>query len=229
VQLVGLIALTIVTVALVVAAAVVKPAMDRASGSSAMPVTSLGLGTPTPTTAPIRFAAVGDSITAGDSPNFSAGRTGSLSWVTYAAQHQGLVFAGGWAEGGSKTEKMVANIQPVKADVLVIIAGTNDFGNGVPFSTTTANLDQIVKAIGAPRIVISSVPPRDHFTGTADAYNAQLEQFVKSRGWTWVDAAAGVREGNHYKTGLTIDGTHPTTAAAKILGDAIAQAIQTQR
>lgn len=141
-----------------------------------------------------RFVAVGDSITVGNSMNFSGGSTGNLSWVTYA-RSRNLVFAGGWAASGATTVRMAQSIRPVKADVLVILAGTNDLAQGVPFSVTSADLDRIVETVGAPRVIVSAIPPRDSAPAATADFNASLKDFVASRGWEWVDAPSAVRVG----------------------------------
>jgi lysophospholipase L1-like esterase len=171
-----------------------------------------------------RFVAVGDSITVGNSLNFGGGSTGSLSWVTYA-RSRNLVFAGGWAVAGATTVRMAQNIRPVKTDILVILAGTNDLAQGVPFSVTSADLDRIVETVGAPRVVVSAIPPRDSAPAATAAFNASLKDFVASRGWEWVDAPSAVRVGAMYAPGMSADGVHPTEAGAEALGRAFQAAL----
>lgn len=172
----------------------------------------------------VRFAAVGDSITQGNSLDFSGGVTGSLSWVTYARSPLEL-FAGGWAAGGATTARMAASVRPVRADVVVIIAGTNDLAQGVPFSVTASNIERIVATVGAPRVVVSAIPPRDSAQSTTAAFNASLKAFVAAQGWEWVDAAADLREGERYAPGMSLDGIHPNQAGAEALGHALDVAI----
>jgi lysophospholipase L1-like esterase len=171
-----------------------------------------------------RFVAVGDSITVGNSPAFSDGFTGTLSWVTYARSRK-LLFAGGWAAGGATTLRMAQSIRPVKADVLVILAGTNDLAQGMPFSETAANLNLIVAEIGAPRVVVSAIPPRDSAPTATAAFNVTLQAFVLSRGWDWIDAPSSLRSGAVYAPGMSLDGVHPTGAGAEALGKAFQAAL----
>ena len=176
-------------------------------------------------TGAIRFAAVGDSITQGDSPDFSLGWTGSLSWVTYARSST-LVFSGGWAAGGATSARMAANARPVKADVLVILAGTNDLATGVPFAQTVANLERIVATVGAPRVVVSAVPPRNGSPDATVAFNVELHAAVLAHGWMWTDGPVGLREGTLYAPGMSRDGIHPNQAGAEVLGRALADAMR---
>ncbi len=246
IKLIG-VALLAAGTALLVVAAVMKPAMERAttqgpqtSFSFALPTASGAPSpspssvqarssasptpTPTATAATLRFAAVGDAITEADSSDFAGGQTGSQSWVTYATSPN-LVFSGGWAAAGATTGKIAANVKPLDVDALVIVAGTNDLTQGVSFAQTTANLDQIVAAVGAKRVVVSSIPPRDATPRTTSAFNASLRQLAIQRHWGFVDAAAGVRNGDVYAPGMTFDGVRPTKEAAQIIGKAIAGAM----
>lgn len=184
---------------------------------------------PAPAGQNVTFAAVGDSLTEADSPDFAAGRIGEQSWILHA-EAAGLDFAGGWARWGAPTSLMAANVRPVDADVLVVLAGTNDVARGVPFAETAANIASIVAAAGPERVVVSAVPPVDGTAGPGapDAYadfNARLEDFVRDRGWEWTDAAAGLRDGGRFRPGMSYDGVHPTEAGAKVLGEALAEAI----
>ncbi|MEA5453556.1 SGNH/GDSL hydrolase family protein [Sinomonas sp. JGH33] len=172
----------------------------------------------------VRFAAIGDSITYANSPDFLGGRTGSLSWITYAVGPD-LRFVGGWARGGATTEVMAANAGPEDADVLAIIAGTNDVARNVPFSVTAANLEKIVATVGARRVVVSAIPPRNDNAQGTEAFNEALELFVAQRGWTFVDAVAGVRDGERYAAGMSDDGVHPSEEGARIIGTALGQAL----
>ena len=93
------------------------------------------------------FAAVGDSISDADSPDFAAGDLGAASWATYVVD-DGFAFAGGWAEWGATTAMMADSVGPIEADVLVVLAGTNDVAFGIPFEESAANLDRIIDTVG---------------------------------------------------------------------------------
>lgn len=172
---------------------------------------------------PVMFAAVGDSITEANSPDFSKFRVGNASWVYYASR-KGFEFAGGWSNGGANTASMVANAKPVKADVLVIIAGTNDVGNR-PFAESAANVEAIVRKVGVKRVVISAIPPYNANPQLPVEYNKQMKAFAADKGWTWVDAMAPVRGmDNMWKSGLTSDGKHPTVEGAQLIGEELSRA-----
>lgn len=215
----GLAALAVVAVVLV-ALALTRPGPQA-------PVTALAarsVALASPVAAPLTFAAVGDSITNANSVDFAGLQVGDKSWVRYAAGPQ-LRFAGGWARGGAQTSTMARNAAPVSADVLVIIAGTNDTARGVSFATTSQNLVTIAQKVGAARVIVSAIPPRDSTPDVAVEFNRKLALFATAHGWTFVDAMAGVRDGTVYADGMTRDGTHPSMSGARVIGAALAEAI----
>lgn len=173
---------------------------------------------------PIRMAAVGDSITDGDSMDLAGGVPGPLSWVSYAIA-PGIEFAGGWAEWGATTEQMAAAVrQPLDADVLVILAGTNDAG-WTPHEQIGEHLTRIAESAAVDVVVLSSVPPNDYALGKTAELNEYLERVAVREGWIWVDAAAGLRNGDRYAEGMSYDGVHPSEEGARVIGEAIGAAI----
>lgn len=178
---------------------------------------------PSETEAPLTFAAYGDSITEANSPNYVGGQIGDGSWV-YHAVAAGPQFVGGWADGGAPTTSMVKNAAPVSADALVILAGTNDLGRR-PIEESQANIEAIAATVGAPRVVVSAVPPLNKAPHLATEYNAAMQAFVVSKGWQWVDPMTEVRAGDVWAEGMTSDGTHPTPAAARLIGETISRAL----
>ncbi|MFC7406006.1 SGNH/GDSL hydrolase family protein [Georgenia alba] len=173
--------------------------------------------TPEPADGAIRLAAVGDSITEADSPDFGAGRLGTESWVHHAVGED-VALVGGWAQWGATTAEMAAAVEPEDADVLVIMAGTNDLGGGEPREETLANIRDIAQTVDAEDVVLSAVPPLDRTPDVATALNADLEALARDEGWHWVDAAAAVRDGERFAEGTTVDGVHPTTRGAELIG-----------
>jgi lysophospholipase L1-like esterase len=172
------------------------------------------------------FAAVGDSITDADSPDFAAGVLGASSWTTYVVD-DGFAFAGGWAEWGATTAMMADSVGAVDADVLVVLAGTNDVAFGIPFEDSAANLDRIAGAVGIEDVVVVSIPPMDALPAGAVAYNERLDALATNRGWRFVDASAGLRTADgRFAEGMSSDGLHPSVAGARVLGAAIATALR---
>lgn len=209
-----------VTLLAVLAFAVAGYALIRPDAPTAS--TPAATRSATPTAKVITVAAVGDSITEGNSQDFNNGRLGTLSWPS--ALPDGKQFVGGWAKKSATTQVMLDNVKPVAADVLVVIAGTNDLGK-VEFETSAANIGAIVAKVGAKRAIISAIPPYDPSPEKAVSYNIQLVAFAKAQGWTFVDAMAGVRNGDRYAPGMTGDGVHPTQAAVDLISKELNKAI----
>ena len=187
---------------------------------------------PPPGAGALAFAVAGDSITADGSPAVAGRAVGDRSWVRFA-QGGGAAFAGGWAHDGATTADMAAELAahaPAAGSVntLVILAGTNDIHRDIPFATIAENLKSIAASVGAPRVVVCSVPPRDGFAAATEAYNAWLQGFAAEQGWEWTDASAGLRDTmdpGRYGAGLSHDGLHPSRAGAEVLGAAIRSAL----
>jgi lysophospholipase L1-like esterase len=173
-----------------------------------------------PSAPTVALAVVGDSISEADSYDFSAGVLGPGSWVSHAVG-DGVRFAGGWAVSGAVTAQMARGVVPVAADVLVILAGTNDVALGLPFTTSAANVRSIADTIGARRVVVSSIPPIDYDPALVTTYNDQLRGLAQTAGWEFVDATAGIRRGDRFAEGMSFDGVHPTVRAAEAIAAAV--------
>ncbi|WP_293699381.1 SGNH/GDSL hydrolase family protein [uncultured Agrococcus sp.] len=172
----------------------------------------------------IRMAAVGDSITAGDSPDLAGGVPGLESWVHYAIGPD-VELVGGWAEPGASISQMAEAVTvPFEADVLVILAGTND-AEWISREEIDSGLRSIVDRAGVETIVLSSVPPNDLAIENTLQLNESLEITARQNGWTWVDSSAGLREGERFAEGMTYDGVHPTQDGARVIGEAIHAAV----
>ncbi|WP_420113330.1 SGNH/GDSL hydrolase family protein [Pseudactinotalea sp.] len=188
------------------------------------PPTTETAHTDEPSAGAIRMAVVGDSITDADSPDLAGGVPGPESWVSYAVGED-IELAGGWARWGATTAEMVAAVrEPFDADVLVILAGTNDAG-WTSCEDTGSHLVQLARNAGVNVVVLSSVPPLDAAPQSAVDLNTCLEALAEQHAWTWVDAASGLRENGTFIEGMSTDGVHPSEAGARIIGEAIAAAV----
>lgn len=168
--------------------------------------------TRTPVVESHTFAAVGDSITAW------AGNP--QTWVSFA-KADNLTLVGGWAHGGSKLEAMAANITPVHADVLIIMGGTNDLGDrwGTPVPARIASIKTIVEKSGAPRVILSAVPPLNYDPSWSNSWNVDLRHLAASMGWDFVDPWVPFRTADgYYVAGMTVDGIHPVPSVQKQVG-----------
>ncbi len=172
----------------------------------------------------VRMVAVGDSITAADSPDFAAGELGPESWVWHAVGED-VTFAGGWAVWGATTADMAAGVGEYDGDVLVVLAGTNDAG--VPFAETAANLRTVVNTAGVTEVVLSAVPPIDADPARATRLNADLAELAATEGWHWVPQPPDLAEHDAtFAPGMASDGLHPTEQGAAVIGAAVGEVVR---
>ena len=179
-----------------------------------------------PAAPPVRLVVVGDSITVagGDIPGafFT-----DLSWVRYAVGEP-VVPYGGWAVSGATTAQMAAGFVPPAGEpyVLVIFGGTNDVGQGRPFSESGPNLVSIAeRAQEATRVFVTAIPPLTGMESNVIRYNADLSALAAARGWTFVDPMAAVSTHGRWLDGMTHDGIHPTAQGAQLIGAGIRAAV----
>ncbi|WP_175486553.1 SGNH/GDSL hydrolase family protein [Geodermatophilus poikilotrophus] len=176
-----------------------------------------------PPSGDVRLAAFGDSITQADG-DVPAGELGPGSWLSTAVT-DGVVFAGGWARGGATTADMLAAAGPVDADVVVVLAGTNDPGADITAAETAANIRALVDLVGVEQVVLSAVPPRDEAPEIAVATNEALAGLASESGWHFADPMAGVRDGDRFAPGMSTDGLHPSEEGAAVIGAALRTAV----
>jgi lysophospholipase L1-like esterase len=172
----------------------------------------------------VLVAFVGDSLTVGFSPDFSGGDFDPGSWVHQVLDDR-FRFAGGWAVWGATTDQMRDGVSRLDADVLVILAGTNDVALGIPFETTTDNLEAIARTVAARQVVVSAIPPLDGLPDAPAEFNARLERFAADRGWAWVPPVPELGTDGRFAEGMTQDGVHLTPEGARLLGRAIREVL----
>ena len=178
---------------------------------------SLEGGAPAAASGPLRVAVVGDSLSAGRS-KFLGNGLDDKSWMTYA-QGDGIEFAGGWAKAGATIEEMADAVVPVEADVLVIMAGTNDVRFGTAFADARPSYESVVDTIGADRVVIAAIPPYERAPQAAATYDADLAAWAYSEGYPVVDPWTFARGADDlWAAGWSADGIHPTVSGYERLG-----------
>ena len=182
----------------------------------------------TASAAPLRVVVVGDSITEMDCPDFDAGVLGEGSWAWWATG-RGVDVTGGWAHSGATTEDMLDGVAadgPMDADALVLMAGNNDLDLALPTEDVLDRLVQIAAAAAVPRVVLSAVAPEDGLGPETLALDADLARLAAREGWQYVDPMTEVRdEDGDYRDGATLDGVHPSGAAAAQIGVALHEAL----
>lgn len=208
-----------------------------AATDGARPATppSAAPGSPAPAppapAAPRTFVVVGDSITAGaadvSKPLVGDRVQGDASWLPAAEEESGLDLVTGWAVPGATTADMLAGVEPTDwtADVLVVMAGTNDLTRGLPWQQSAADLEGVVAAAGAPTVVVVAIAPHDPRPAARNGFNAALADLAGRSGWTYLDPWDDVDAGGSFTPGASPDGVHPTPAVAAEVGGRIGQAL----
>jgi lysophospholipase L1-like esterase len=187
---------------------------------------------PVDTGSTLSVLAVGDSITEADSPDFDDGELGAGSWARYASKAPVRVL-GGWAHAGATTADMLTGVSRLRvdsalhhADVLVLMAGSNDVDAGVPFRQAADHLRAIVRTVAIRRVVVSAIPPEDSVAAAVRTFNTRLTALAHSEGWQLTDPMTGIRDGDgRYAAGMTDDGVHPTVRAARLIGQHLRRAL----
>ena len=169
------------------------------------------------------FAVAGDSLTAWDNQTFPHpdGDFSTVTWTHWAISPD-VELAGGYAREDAMAAEIAEKIIPVEADVLVVMAGTNDVGL-TPVGEVLGQIELLVGRSEVTKVLISSLPPVD---GSAE-YNAQLEDLANDMGWSFVDPWAELRrEDGEWLDGSTNGGVHPTPDSAKIVAAALVVAMR---
>lgn len=173
----------------------------------------------------VTFAYAGDSITA--RPD---------SWLHDVEGDTRLHAVGGYAHSGYRADQVLAEIGPVPdADVLVVELGTNDVNQAVPTATTIANVDAVVRKVGARHVLVVAGPPSDWTSSRwgADRRSGQivlsraLERDATDHGWSYVDPFTSFRlPDGAWVRGSTPDGIHGTAATNVVVARVLAEAIR---
>lgn len=176
----------------------------------------------------LTFAVVGDSLTAGLGEPLDGVRVrGTGSWVP-AAQQPDVRLVGGWAVPGATTADMRAGFVPVPADVLVVLGGTNDLLEQVPWEESRANLLAVVAEAGVDDVLVLAVPPLQAAPASAAGYDFRLAALAADQGWDYLDPWHEVSTGTGWVPGASDDGVHPTQAVADRVGELVGEELLTR-
>lgn len=176
----------------------------------------------------------GDSISYGASPHFGGGDLGELSWVKYAGGKDGLRFVGGFARPGMKMTEAAAEASTIvvpqqTASTVVVELGTNDINTGAEWNDFAEALEDFTSHLDVEPsdIVVVGVGPIDRLgPDQVAAWNAKTEALADENGWqyTWPFEDLMDEDGT-WKDDLTLDGLHPNSEGAEIMGQAVVEAI----
>ena len=179
-------------------------------------------------TAPVTFAAFGDSITHGGAAFIPAGQL-ACQWETFCE-----VPVKNLGRSGDTTSMMLArfdrDVLPFRPTVLLILGGINDIREGATASEVIKNLSAIREKCLANNIVpvfvaITSVNPKiikAYLTdGDWQSERDKLNYWINSNPYS-LDFNANLNDEQGYlKVEYTPDGLHPNLKGKKIMGEII--------
>lgn len=197
---------------------------------------------------PASIMGLGDSITR----NGNADPTGAADYILGAQSYLwwacmlsngGLVYKGVAATGGFNTAQIISTHLPqviaAKPSYCVVHAGTNDFGT-LTQAQTNANLKTIYDALlaaGITPIATTMLPKQTLLSSSANILqrvSVWISRYASTRNFPCVDWNAplvDITNGNFTGYGTpgtyNVDNTHPNGAGAKVMGQAIWNAIKT--
>lgn len=149
-----------------------------------------------------------------------------LSWVNWAVSSR-VLLQGGFAVSGQRTDQIASGVRgQISANVLVVMAGTNDIRQHINPVKSMVYLDLIASEAGNTKPLFSLIPPSNGQPQETSAYNALLIAHAAAHGWTVVDPWVTIRQTDGtYKPGFTYDGTHPNGLGQRQSGPVIANAV----
>lgn len=176
-----------------------------------------------PNAGPVKVAVVGDSNSTGFSGTLEAGVAAKKAWVALMPESD-FVWVGGWAHDGATSTQMAEQALPVAgADLVLIMAGTNNIAVGMPGEALASDLEQIVEVTGARSVGLIAIPPLNPLPQQAIALNAELAQLAHDRSWMFFDPWADLRTSEGmWEAAYLSDGVHTTAGGYQQMAWALA-------
>lgn len=193
-----------------------------------------------------KVSILGDSITGSLSPPLpgtssqSYGPSSPISSLMHACPR--VIPWGAFGVSGDNAGDALARIGEVtglsiKPDYCLVLLGTNDAGQGVPFDTYAANMTAIVERLRAAGIrpILMTVPPvpttvlgnGETRRGMADGYNAFLIRLAQREGVPILDYRTAVMDtAGDWLAGYSGDGVHPTNPGYRAMAVELAALIE---
>ncbi len=190
---------------------------------------------PPPQPTGVRIMALGDSLTfgyPGPANSYRQYLAASLAGI-YTVAFVGSVqdSAGQWSEGHSGWRADELGIYTgswagaAQCDIALVMAGTNDVGQGQGNVSTIGDLAGIIDGIRSQRpdakILLAQIPPESILHDEIIDLNARIATLAQQKGVTLVDMYTGF----DVSTMLLSDGTHPTTSGAAFMAGKWAAAL----
>jgi lysophospholipase L1-like esterase len=171
----------------------------------------------------VRVAVLGDAVTAWRPPDHPA-----TSWVTYA-RGNGVRVAQDWVDPDATVQKLSTRVTATRADVLVVLAGTNDLRADTANDQVELGLQRAVERAGVDKVLISSIPPVPYLTQETADFNELLARIAYRHDWSFVDAGTTVVDDNcSFSSGMRGPGARPSAEGARRIGSAVQGALTTR-
>lgn len=171
------------------------------------------------------FVALGDS----NSTTSGGGSQGSGWWVMAGILSEQRLYAVGNAGiAGNTSTQIAARVQDAIAlqpRIVSVLAGTNDFHNGVSTAQWKTNITTIIDALLAARIqpVLCTIPPRRSTTYLSETMlrNEWLCNYARGKGITVLDffAICVNPATGAFADGMSVDDLHPSPAANVLMAE----------
>lgn len=181
---------------------------------------------------PSYVAALGDSITIGNGSNgVDVGSGSYLTWACAASGGALVPLINGFSGvSGNTTSQMLARITDItnldpKPSRCLVMGGTNDANGSLNMTNYKSNIQAIISALLEAHIepVLLLIPPKDANHTEVAQINAWLSLYGASSGVQVIDLYTPYQDGATGQWAGTFDqdGTHPTTATSKLMGEVI--------
>jgi lysophospholipase L1-like esterase len=187
-----------------------------------------------------RLVFVGDSITAngystsglagGNAENYKTNGYSVIANILSGSRFF-VPYHGNQGVGGNLTQDVINRLTPIialKPAVIVMLIGTNDIGAGLAPTTIQKNMTKIIAAFKAINATIICLTITQRFTpyafnGTQEGYRANMNSWIKTNS----DLIPVDLENIINSSTLLADGLHPNPQGAYLIGNAIANVLNT--
>ena len=180
--------------------------------------------------------ALGDSLTRMNSdPGWDF--LGTQSWFAIDACSGRIPYGYNAGVPGNTTAQMLqrfgVDVAGHHPKLVIVLGGTNDILQHVPASATITHLRALIRASQAAgaTVAIGTIPPIDskQFRSAVDPLNRSIAALATATHSMLIDFHAAVADGDHYRTGWSSDGVHPTLEAADAMARAAAGVVTNRR
>lgn len=196
-------------------------------GATLIAASSTGGEVPPIGDAPITYAVIGDSLTAGADHVLTVSPT-PRTWPWFVNQSQDFSYSGGWAVSAARSDQLAETMPDEPVDVLIVLSGANDVMQGQDFAIQLEALEEMSSKSGGD-VVLLALPPHTAFYGTdrIERRNRELQTFAKQKDWMFFNPwTSFVTADYQWREGQSADGVHPSATVQAEAGDTLRQYLE---